>query len=117
MKDFDYEREKVRLTLQVRSHPFRFTSFLVLVQLMYASLQNTPGRMSFSLDCWTSPNCIAFLGITAHYIDEEWNLKNKLIDFVDLSGPHSGENLCAAFINSLDGLGILSKVFNLLYII
>jgi hypothetical protein len=29
--------------------------------------QNIEGKISISLDAWTSPNNIAFLGIVAHY--------------------------------------------------
>jgi len=62
------------------------------------------------LDCWTSPNCIGFLAITAHFIDEDWVLQEVLIEFAELSGPHSGENICSAFVKSCTDLGILEKV-------
>ena len=50
--------------------------------------------ISFTLDAWTSPNCIAFLGITAHWISENWQLNR----FHKLRGAHSGENLAEAFV-------------------
>ncbi|CAB5380658.1 unnamed protein product [Rhizophagus irregularis] len=56
-------------------------------------LQNSPGKISFALDRWISPNIISFLEITCHYIDTDWDLKDILVDFVDLSDPHSGKNL------------------------
>jgi hypothetical protein len=31
-------------------------------------------KVSFATDCWTSPNRIAFMGITVHYIDTDWNV-------------------------------------------
>src|ERR1041385_1187733 len=54
--------------------------------------------ISFTLDAWTSPNCIAFLGITAHWISENWQLNEILIDFHKLCNAHSGENLAEAFV-------------------
>jgi len=63
------------------------------------------------LDAWTSPNCIAFLGITAHWISKDWKLKEVLIGFHKLSGSHSGENLADAFVSCCDELNILSKVY------
>jgi hypothetical protein len=33
-----------------------------------------------------------------------------LLDFIKLSGPHSGENLCNAFVESCNDFGILEKV-------
>ena len=60
-----------------------------------------------------SSNCIAFLGITCHYIDNEWNLKDTLVDFVHLNGVHSGENLAKEFLKCIeDGFHILKKVIN-----
>jgi len=72
--------------------------------------------ISYTLDAWTSPNCIAFLGITAHWITKDWKLKEILIDFCKLTGSHSGENLAEVFINCMDDLNILSKVY-IIYVI
>ena len=62
------------------------------------------------MDAWTSSNYIPFLGITAHWITNEWELKNTLVDFVKLEGPHSGQNIKEVFLNSLNNLGITTKV-------
>ncbi|CAB4495821.1 unnamed protein product [Rhizophagus irregularis] len=73
-------------------------------------LQNAPGRLSFTLDAWTSPSYIPFLRITVHWISHEWELKEILIDFCKLSGPHSGENLHESFVKSCDDMRILTKI-------
>jgi hypothetical protein len=73
-----------------------------------------PGRISFALDAWTSKNGYAFLAITIHWITKDWKLQDKLLDFIDLSGPHSGENLCNAFVKSCREFEILAKVNKLL---
>ena len=67
-------------------------------------------RMSFTLDGWTTPNNKAFLGITIHYIDNNWTLQDILMDVVELSGPHSGENLSDAFEKSAEELCVLTKM-------
>jgi hypothetical protein len=53
---------------------------------------------------------IPFLGITGHWISADWELQETLIDFIKLSGPHSGDNLQEAFVASCKDLGILTKV-------
>jgi hypothetical protein len=58
---------------------------------------------------------IPFLGITAHWITNEWELKNILLDFIKLEGPHSGENLKTVFLQSLENFGISTKV-NIIFI-
>ncbi|CAB4403415.1 unnamed protein product [Rhizophagus irregularis] len=78
---------------------------------MKNKLQNVPGKLSFTLDCWTSTNTVAFLGITCHYIDINWNLHDILVDFVHLSGSHTGENLAKAFLSCVDNeFNIFNKI-------
>ena len=56
-------------------------------------LQETPGKLSFTMDIWISPSAKAFLAITTHYIDKNWKLQNILVDFIQIFGSHSGENI------------------------
>lgn len=53
---------------------------------------------------------LSFLGITCHWIDENWILQQTLIDFIQLSGSHSGDNICEAFEQSCKEFGIFTKV-------
>jgi uncharacterized protein involved in high-affinity Fe2+ transport len=57
-----------------------------------------------------SGNYISFLGITAHWITEDWELKNIFLDFIKLDGPHSGSNIKEAFLECLKNFKIESKV-------
>jgi hypothetical protein len=75
-----------------------------------ALLQETPGKLSFSIDVWTSVNMEPFLGITVHWIDKEWRLQDMLLDLVPLEGPHTGKMLCAAFVGVCSDFGILTKL-------
>ena len=59
---------------------------------------------------------MSFLGITAHWITKDWQLKDILFDFIDLSDPHSGENLCNAFVKSCREFRILKKVNKYIFI-
>ena len=58
-------------------------------------------RISFTTDIWTSPNDLAFMAITAHWISADFNIHSMLIDFVELFGSHSGVNIEKAFSQSL----------------
>lgn len=80
------------------------------INLLLHRLQSAPGRFSFTTDCWTSPNQIAFMGITVHWISADWQLKNLVLDFIPLSGPHFGENLAMTFKDTLVRYNILDKV-------
>lgn len=72
--------------------------------------KNVPGRISFAIDAWTAITITPFLGITSHWISADWELKSVNLDFIKLIGPHSGENMCDAFVQSLKDFGILTKV-------
>jgi hypothetical protein len=50
------------------------------------------------------------LGITVHWITNEWTLESLLLDFIKLEGSHSGDNLKAAFLQSLNEYGLSNKV-------
>ncbi|GES84603.1 zinc finger BED domain-containing protein RICESLEEPER 2-like [Rhizophagus clarus] len=40
-------------------------------------LRNTSSKIFFTIDVWTSSNNYSFLGITAHWVTESWELKNN----------------------------------------
>ena len=79
-------------------------------------LQKISSKISFTLDGWTSKNQISFLGITAHWITQDWKFKEILLDFHHFEGPHSGENISFVFFNILKEYEILQKVnINFIY--
>ncbi|KAF5310636.1 hypothetical protein D9619_008095 [Psilocybe cf. subviscida] len=71
---------------------------LAATKEMFSTLK---GRISISLDAWTSPNNIVFLGIVAHYTTNDGKLEELLIDFQELVGEHSGENIAEAVWETL----------------
>ncbi|KAJ6636741.1 PiggyBac transposable element-derived protein 2, partial [Pseudolycoriella hygida] len=46
-----------------------------------ASLCKIPGKISISLDGWTSRNILPFLAIRRHWFDVDWNYHSILFDF------------------------------------
>src|SRR5271163_362395 len=73
-------------------------------------LQNSPGRISFTTDSWTSPNMNAFVSLTGHVVLDDWTLFSTLIDFREIDGSHSGENMAEVIYTMLNDLGIVNKV-------
>ena len=53
---------------------------------------------------------LPFLGITAYWIGNDWELKEMLLDFCKLARPYSGENIAEVFERCCRELGILTKV-------
>ena len=101
LKMFKSYQINVQNLLQVSKY-LKIKNFLFnLTNLNFLNQKNTPRKISFALDTWTSPNMLSFLGITCHYIDSDWKLKDILVDFVCLEGSHLGENLANSFIQCL----------------
>ena len=66
-------------------------------------------RISFTTDIWTSPNDLAFMAITAHWISADFVMHSMLMDFVQLFGSHSGVNIEKAFSQSLLNYNVFNK--------
>lgn len=74
-------------------------------------LTNNTSQISLSLDCWTSPNQIAFLGVIAHFVDEKWELQNIMLDLIPIEGvSHTGVNLATALGQLLDEFHLWKKL-------
>lgn len=65
-------------------------------------LKNVPGKISITLDIWTSKNVLAFLVIRAHWINEEWQYRTQQLDFAPINGDHGGANQCRIFLACID---------------
>ena len=51
-----------------------------------------------------------FLGVTLHWISENWQLRNVGLKLCPLEGPHSGDNLAETFITILNEFELSDKV-------
>ena len=69
-----------------------------------AILAENSSRLSFGLDIWTSPAQDSYLGITVHYIDDDWVLRECLYDFVPFPGQHTGRHIFDVFEKSIGPL-------------
>lgn len=52
-----------------------------------------------------------FMGITMHWAANDWSLKDLGLALVPLKGPHTGENICEIFVQTVGKFfRILQKV-------
>ena len=72
-----------------------------------------PGKLSLTADMWTSLNNDAFLGLTIHYINSEWNLCNFLLDIIPFTDRHTGKNIASAIKSVLIEFNLLEKTLAL----
>lgn len=69
--------------------------------------------LALSLDVWTSENQIAIMGIMGHWISPEFEKREELLEFTDINGPHSGENLAEIVLKMLEELDIAPKLLTI----
>ncbi|KAG8377260.1 hypothetical protein BUALT_Bualt08G0009700 [Buddleja alternifolia] len=51
-------------------------------------------KLSLTTDIWTSDHSrIAYCCLTAHFVDDEWELQKKILSFKKIPYPHDGDNL------------------------
>ncbi|CAN1756696.1 Putative AC transposase [Linum perenne] len=54
------------------------------------------GRIAITTDMWTATTQQkGYMAVTAHYIDNNWRLRNHLLQFIYVHAPHTADNLAS----------------------
>ena len=77
------------------------------------TLQKLPGRICLTSDLWTSCQNKGYLCLTAHYVDENWKLCSKVLNFCHVPPPHRANILCNTIHGLLRDWGIEKKIFSI----
>ena len=80
-----------------------------LVANMKSTLASHRSRISYSTDVWTSPTSVPFLGLTAHYIDPEWNLHCDVLALRHIPGSHTGVRMASVILSILADFELLGR--------
>ena len=73
---------------------------------------NCNGRVAICSDVWSDHwNVLSYMGITCHWIDDEWNLQKRLIAFRVFDIRHTATNICRMIVNIFEEYYIINKVF------
>ncbi|MBW0572569.1 hypothetical protein O181_112284 [Austropuccinia psidii MF-1] len=68
--------------------------------------------ISFTTDVWTSHNLNAYMAVTAHFIDQQYQLKLVLIGLNEIQGDHTGTSLARIFLESLKRYTLEDQMVN-----
>lgn len=75
-------------------------------------LQRTCSTLALSLDGWTSQNTLPILCVRGHWCGPDFKVYQVLLEFVEIDGTHSGENLSEIVFLVLKRLGVLQKLIS-----
>ena len=83
--------------------------------MFYYYAQKIKGKVAFTVDAAsTKYRMYSLLGITAHWIDDEFVIKNLGLCTMPLKGSHTGENLKDSFIGGVEErFNLLNKVLSI----
>lgn len=121
---FSYvEYERVRSTWKYLNADVKFISrntaakdvykfYQTETNILKTELASLPGRISFTSDLWTAITHEGYMCLTAHYVDRDWKLKNKILVFCALPPPHTGFQLAMKILDEMKEWGIDKKVFS-----
>ncbi|CAI2197258.1 670_t:CDS:1, partial [Funneliformis geosporum] len=77
-------------------------------------LRKIPEKVAFTADMWTSTlSSEAYLGLTIHYIDQNWVLQRFLLNIIPFKIRHSGINIASSISNILGEFNLISKAIAL----
>ncbi|GFP78689.1 zinc finger bed domain-containing protein ricesleeper 1 [Phtheirospermum japonicum] len=84
-------------------------------QKVYESIHHFYGRISLAIDMWGSTESSDYICLTANYIDEDWKLQKKMLNFISLDNSHTDDVLSEAIIKSLTDWTIDRKLFSMTF--
>jgi len=77
--------------------------------LLRQQFQIRNSRISFTFDAGMSRAYDHYLTVTAHWIENDWNLHHQIIAFTEIHGEHTGANIGDILIQVFDDYGLLDK--------
>ncbi|KAK9364536.1 ribonuclease H-like domain-containing protein, partial [Lipomyces kononenkoae] len=69
--------------------------------------------IALSLDVWTSKNNLPILGVIGHWLTEDFEYQEEVLEFKELEGPHSGANLADTVEELLIELDLEHKLISI----
>uniref|UniRef100_A0A0A9CXS6 BED-type domain-containing protein n=1 Tax=Arundo donax TaxID=35708 RepID=A0A0A9CXS6_ARUDO len=72
-------------------------------------------RISLTCDLWTSNQTICYMSLVAHYIDANWTMQCRVINFMELDPPHTGVVISNAISDCLAAWKIEDKIASITF--
>ncbi|CAH9120284.1 unnamed protein product [Cuscuta europaea] len=73
---------------------------------------NFDGRVSICSDIWEDTyHHLYYLGLTAHYIDDDWNMHKRVLAFREFNDRHTADNIYILIERILIEYNLIDKVF------
>ena len=67
-------------------------------------------KISITTDLWKSNQKVQYMVVTAHFVDSDWVLQKRVLNFVDVPPPHTGLAISDALFKCFEQWGELTLV-------
>jgi hypothetical protein len=64
------------------------------------------GRISLTSDLWSSLTTDGYICVAVHYVDVNWILQKRVLNFSFMAPPHNGVSLCQNVLTMIQEWGI-----------
>jgi hypothetical protein len=75
-------------------------------------VKNISGRCSLTTDIWSSIKNEAFIGVTLHYVTDEWKLKHFTLEVLRMTGSHTGNAIYDILDKLLEDFHLKEKIIS-----
>ncbi|KAJ3697410.1 hypothetical protein LUZ61_001115 [Rhynchospora tenuis] len=72
-----------------------------------------PGRISLAISLWTTSQTLGYVGLHGQFIDSDWKLHRRMLNYLMVTSPHSENALSEAIEVSLSDWNLKSKLFTI----
>ncbi|KAL6601355.1 hypothetical protein ACP70R_044575 [Stipagrostis hirtigluma subsp. patula] len=72
-----------------------------------------PGRISLTIGLWTTSQTLGYVSLAGQFIDSEWKVHRRMLNFMMVSSPHSENALSEAISASLSAWNMKDKLFTI----
>ncbi|XP_039118096.1 zinc finger BED domain-containing protein RICESLEEPER 2-like [Dioscorea cayenensis subsp. rotundata] len=76
-------------------------------------LQLVPGRISLTSDLWASITTDGYISLTAHFVDKDWMLQKRILNFHYMPTPHTGFAISEMISSLLNEWNLEKKLFSI----
>ncbi|KAK8559040.1 hypothetical protein V6N12_042328 [Hibiscus sabdariffa] len=82
-------------------------------KLLLESMYSVSIRICFTCDGWSACTSRSYFALTAHYVDNNWKLQSKILNFRRFPPPHDGESIYKFVKKMLCEWGLEKKAFTI----
>ena len=97
--------------------PSRKQLSTVLLKKKHDSLKNSvqeklknTDTINLTIDLWSNRQMRSYLGITGHYISNDWNLESVMLACNRVTGRHTADNIMMWYEEIISAFGVMEKV-------